>query len=658
MHNRIKALIVAAMVITNTVSPTVEVLANEIDKESSEVMTNAMTIEDDESEQLEEEIPTLEENKSEKLIEASDVLTSDREGNEQLKENADILARTVKKLSIESNNGAFDWGYGTSNEVAILVEFDNAANKKKVVEIELPNDMAFDRYPVVGKPTDSVESEGTQTELAVIKDVLEKPTKDPITNQYNGKLIYELEDGVSSAKIVINVSVDRYRYYKPKEITNAIKVTVKEDDTEVRATSMNVQAVNNTKIGAKNNSLKHSSQSRTLEVQPGGTGNTYNYYRNTTSTVQTGDDGLRDFTLIRSAKLTMYYPNNTTLVDVNNLPTGATCDNYQHENKVVINMTGETISNSNISLTYKVDDTAQFGKLESPNFNTMEVEYYDGTKEILTASIKDSVEVVDPSKIKDVIKMSTDTGHYHDYNGESLSIGGYIYLKNQTVKEYKNQIFEYKFSKWNTRKVLLPESMTDIINIKYKLIGDNKEYSVANSELVAFQGEDRLIDADKLGVPDGQYFQEVTFEVERIPEGFNDTADGRYNKLAISFGELPAGVNEGSTTIRIYHKGDTPDPNDDIIVPIKRESKPEKIAISTGTTTLKNDSNLDVTNSFNQRVLKAKATFDANKGFTRTYNFSYYLENPEIIIRMPEGFHLSQGTIKLKQGNVTKNLLL
>lgn len=276
----------------------------------------------------------------------------------------------------------------------------------------------------------------------------------------------------------------------------------------------------------------------------------------------------------------------------------------------------------------------------------------------MTASIKDSVEVVDPSKIKDVIKMSTDTGHYHDYNGESLSIGGYIYLKNQTVKEYKNQIFEYKFSKWNTRKVLLPESMTDIINIKYKLIGDNKEYSVANSELVAFQGEDRLIDADKLGVPDGQYFQEVTFEVERIPEGFNDTADGRYNKLAISFGELPAGVNEGSTTIRIYHKGDTPDPNDDIIVPIKRESKPEKIAISTGTTTLKNDSNLDVTNSFNQRVLKAKATFDANKGFTRTYNFSYYLENPEIIIRMPEGFHLSQGTIKLKQGNVTKNLLL
>ncbi|WP_195952577.1 hypothetical protein [Clostridium saudiense] len=131
MHNRIKALIVAAMVITNTVSPTVEVLANEIDKESSEVMTNAMTIEDDESEQLEEEIPTLEENQSEKLIEASDVLTSDREGNEQLKENADILARTVKKLSIESNNGAFDWGYGTSNEVAILVEFDNAANKKR-----------------------------------------------------------------------------------------------------------------------------------------------------------------------------------------------------------------------------------------------------------------------------------------------------------------------------------------------------------------------------------------------------------------------------------------------------------------------------------------------------------------------------------------------
>ena len=53
MHNRIKALIVAAMVFTNTVSPTLEVLANEIEIEkASENIANTVSIEEETEENL------------------------------------------------------------------------------------------------------------------------------------------------------------------------------------------------------------------------------------------------------------------------------------------------------------------------------------------------------------------------------------------------------------------------------------------------------------------------------------------------------------------------------------------------------------------------------------------------------------------------------
>ena len=119
---------------------------------------------------------------------------------------------------------------------------------------------------------------------------------------------------------MFSASVDRYRYYKPQEIVNAINVKVEENDIEIDSTSINVQATNNTNIGAKNNNIYHSGAERTTQLQPGGTGNTYSYYRNTTSAVQTGDNGIRDFTLVEEVELIMYYPQHTKLVSVNNLP--------------------------------------------------------------------------------------------------------------------------------------------------------------------------------------------------------------------------------------------------------------------------------------------------------------------------------------------------
>ena len=513
MHNRIKALIVAAMVVTNSVSPTLEVLANELEMERvSEEITTTITTEEKTEDSLildiaEEESNTLQSEETSEDITNLNIEEKSEESsliNETniSEENNNAATKAIRKLEIESNTGEFDWGYSTSNEVAILVEFDNR-NTKKVLEIELADGMAFNRYAVKDTPSNSVEFEATPTELAVIKDVLDKPTQDQVTGQYSGKLVYELQEGVASGKIVVNVSVDRYKYYDAKTIDKAIKVTVKENDVEVDLKSIDVKAKDNTSIGVKNNSLNNNLGNRTTKLQPGGTGNTYNYYRNTTSTVQTGDNGIRDFTYIKGAELIMYYPVNTTLVSVNNLPSGATYDNYPDENKVVINISGPTIQNSNVSLTYKVDENASPGIIEAPNNNVMKVTYYDGISAELIANVVDSVEVVDPNTFSSVIEMTVQDGYYHDYNGNSLSISGYIYLQDKTVKEYNDQIFEYKFSNWNTRKVLLPDSMTGIKNIKYKLFGDSTVYDVDNSKLVDFQGVSRLIDADALGIDKG-----------------------------------------------------------------------------------------------------------------------------------------------------------
>lgn len=76
--------------------------------------------------------------------------------------------------------------------------------------------------------------------------------------------------------------------------------------------------------------------------------------------------------------------------------------------------------------------------------------------------------------------------------------------------------------------------------------------------------------------------------------------------------------------------------------------------MSSGETKLIDKSGNAIKNSLTQEVLTASVLFDANKGFNRVYNASNYMENPEIIIRMPKGFYLSKGTIKLTQAGKEK----
>ena len=653
MHNRIKALIVAAMVFTNTVSPTLEVLANEIEIEkASENIANTVSIEEETEENLaldidESENADKEENTDEKSEESLLLDEANLSDKTNLSEQNDNSAtKKVNKLEVTSNQGSFEWGYGDSNEISILVEFDNM-NKKKVVEIELEEGMAFDKYPVVGSTSNEIEYEGTNEDKAIISKVLERPDKDLITNQYSGKLSYEINSTATVANIVVRASVDRYKYYGPKEIANAIKVTVKEDGIEQASESINVKAINSTSLGEKNDSLNTSTIGRSIQVQRGDNGNTYNYYRNTTSKVETDGNGIRSFTYIKNATLTMYYPEHTTFVGVNNLPNGAIVDQKPAENKVIISIPGPTIENSNVSLTYKVDSNAPYGTIQSQNKNTMEVEYYDGHKETLIADKVDSVQVVDPSTLGSIIEMTVLDGYYHDYNGNSLSIGGYIYLDKATLIEYTNQVFEYNFSNWNTRKVLIPEGITDVVDIKYTLFGDPTVYNLNPNDLADFGGAKRLIDGDKLPIAKDQYFENVTFEVNSIQKDFQHLDKGRHNKYAISFGELKSGESQGSTTVKVYSK-DNPNITREITREITRVAKPESIAITAGGTSVTQKSGSSTTT----KSYQAKTIFDANRGFTRQNDLSNYLENPEIIIRMPQGFNLSKTSIKLKQNNV------
>lgn len=653
MHNRIKALIVAAMVFTNTVSPTLEVLANEIEIEkASENIANTVSIEEETEENLaldidESENADKEENTDEKSEESLLLDEANLSDKTNLSEQNDNSAtKKVNKLEVTSNQGSFEWGYGDSNEISILVEFDNM-NKKKVVEIELEEGMAFDKYPVVGSTSNEIEYEGTNEDKAIISKVLERPDKDLITNQYSGKLSYEINSTATVANIVVRASVDRYKYYGPKEIANAIKVTVKEDGIEQASESINVKAINSTSLGEKNDSLNTSTIGRSIQVQRGDNGNTYNYYRNTTSKVETDGNGIRSFTYIKNATLTMYYPEHTTFVGVNNLPSGAIVDKKPAENKVIISIPGPTIENSNVSLTYKVDSNAPYGTIQSQNNNTMEVEYYDGHKETLIADKVDSVQVVDPSTLGSIIEMTVLDGYYHDYNGNSLSIGGYIYLDKATLIEYTNQVFEYNFSNWNTRKVLIPEGITDVVDIKYTLFGDPTVYNLNPNDLADFGGAKRLIDGDKLPIAKDQYFENVTFEVNSIQKDFQHLDKGRHNKYAISFGELKSGESQGSTTVKVYSK-DNPNITREITREITKVAKPESIAITAGGTSVTQKSGSSTT----LKSYKAKTIFDANRGFIRQNDLSNYLENPEIIIRMPQGFNLSKTSIKLKQNNV------
>lgn len=108
MHNRIKALIVAAMVFTNTVSPTLEVLANEIEIEkASENIANTVSIEEkteenlaldiDESENADKEENTNE--KSEESLLLDEANPSDKTNLSEQNDNS--ATKKVNKLEVD-----------------------------------------------------------------------------------------------------------------------------------------------------------------------------------------------------------------------------------------------------------------------------------------------------------------------------------------------------------------------------------------------------------------------------------------------------------------------------------------------------------------------------------------------------------------------------
>ena len=85
MHNRIKALIVAAMIISNTASPAINVLADEIDKDTvNEEVMNAVDIEEYDNLGVD----------SEKLSSESDEITNEKTETPSILEETSNLEET------------------------------------------------------------------------------------------------------------------------------------------------------------------------------------------------------------------------------------------------------------------------------------------------------------------------------------------------------------------------------------------------------------------------------------------------------------------------------------------------------------------------------------------------------------------------------------
>lgn len=144
MHNRVKALIVAAVFATNSVSPTLNALANEIDRDTvNDEIVNTVNLEEENkgSEEEEEGSSVPEEETEDDLVPESSLETENEEPKEKTEndsvsegnlktenetiseetevssnleqenvteENYDISTAAVNKLEIKSNTGQFD----------------------------------------------------------------------------------------------------------------------------------------------------------------------------------------------------------------------------------------------------------------------------------------------------------------------------------------------------------------------------------------------------------------------------------------------------------------------------------------------------------------------------------------------------------------------
>lgn len=588
-----------------------------------------------------------------------------------------LAINNITSTNLDDSN-YINWHYSDTNTVRISVDFKDTISDNKKIVINLNEGMMYRSYPVLEVSDSMLETKIEESDnlYTAIKSV---DTPNIITNSNvsyeafkksaSGELVYYINNNISKVEISLNIKLDEFKYYGEKFTKDAISINAFVGDDSVGLVSKNIHYNDNGqfKINAsQNNILPFSSKvfPSTSEKNNYGKTNAIGTSASFKDLSGSISNGLTRSYIPYFKKLTytLYYPE--AMIYDENDPNCNITSYSANPDEIIVDTDNnkiEAIYNEYKShyyghgITYKVGNSVSFGIHNILENSSVTYEFYDGTTKTLSVNSKGSVEVVDPSTIKNALSISK-YDSFEDSDNNTFIHGPSFVINNNDPDDKTNQVLEFIIDdNYQAIQAVFPKDINaSISDIYYKTTKNNewqKYYgAITDSWTINFTNKMANLDSD-------EYFIAVKALVNNYPSGYySSKASPGSNVNATIFGNLKSGTSLANVKFYTYnvdeqsslcYEDDSSDTNCSSWTRTSASVKYTKeltTATNTGFSTLK----------FDKSVITTGNNFSIN-GSLKIHAYPYgtrlYLNNAQIYLRQPKGLSLNLSSIKITDEN-------
>ncbi|MDR0853807.1 MAG: InlB B-repeat-containing protein [Clostridiales Family XIII bacterium] len=492
-----------------------------------------------------------------------------------------------------------------------------------------------------------------------------------------GTLEVEIAPTANVLTISVQVRVDARRYYKPMTLPNPIKAEAFMESSSIGSVTQYIEVVGDP-IGTGN---FYNLNTGTLELEESdtgvlSTGVTPEMYIDLVNNNTEGIDDKYGTTsrYVKSAKHYLYYPEGTIFKGLSeaSVNAGGTIENDTSNSRIIIT---RSAWNSRIrdSFTFTLPVGIEAGEtLYAKDYSYVEVEYWDGTKETITSTYKQTVVIKTPDATNSSLAVSTISGAplttYMDASvANAYSSGGFFRVENSTGKVLKNQILEFDFgSNWCATKVYIPydkKCVNGISKVEYKT-NENSEWTEFDISELIYDTNVKILTKEKANLDEDEYF---TYIRANVGDFENSTAVGTYWGLGdivekvngshgpASYGKLKEGTTSATMSLTAYEEGKKANAKSASISVTDSSADSNKTTGSNAYLYYYNDQGIAAGSvvagsSFDVRVTSIQPFWYLNGRSAKTMT----MKNPELYIRAPKGTNLNIDSIIIKDESGSK----
>ncbi|MBC2307009.1 LPXTG cell wall anchor domain-containing protein [Listeria welshimeri] len=577
------------------------------------------------------------------------------------------------------------WSNGSIKDVTATVDFGDDTSSGKKVDFSLPDGMRFMSIPVPSdyQAKDSVDASllnylGTSNPLGSAISSVSVPSMETMYNKATyGTVSYNLKDGTEKASFTFSVRVDAAKYYGANDLKTPIKIEAfkGESNTLVATAEQKIHAEGGKVVGNSNQNHVQTmfrnwypTQGTSENIASTDTKASYNYTKNYTIVTglnQLDNRGAKWYTP-KNTITTLYYPegmeyegivnqNGTLMTSTSN----KTITPYPNENKVVIDykqLNNYGAVDTIFAVKYKIPKGTPAGTYTAEKTPHTTITTYDDevfetdaltsdASDLTTLAALDTCKVVD----KSLNKMSLNTGN-KSINPDNETWAGSIQIDNkQTAGVKTNQIYQIEFDpNWQAYTVNMPFdgkiAGNKVKDIQYKT-NLNSNFRTYNGTLPKTNSNRMAtLDANTIGLEEGEYFTEVKANVGDFSIGFMNTEPSAAYRSAssASYGIVKQGVSSVQFKAAIWDAEDETNTKASGVSTYTVASN--QTTMANGTAAFYNKAGTPIKTASAGDIVTTKATLSLTD---YPFGTRTVLNNPEIYLQALDGATIHPSSIKL-----------